>query len=110
MEMATRSMLVLMVMALASSDRISGDYAFGWSWSNATMDGPVASFNVSSTGMHTVNVWMREDGFRFDKLVITTDPVYVPPGQGPAESPQGIPTLVAPAISPDGGNFMARSR
>ena len=70
------------------------------------MDGPVASFNVSSTGMHTVNVWMREDGFRFDKLVITTDPGYVPSGQGPAESPQGIPTLAAPAISPDGRNFI----
>jgi len=90
--------------ALASSDRISS-FAADWSWSNATMDGPVASFNVSSTGMHTVNVWMREDGFRFDKLVITTDPGYVPSGQGPAESPQGIPTLAAPAISPDGGNF-----
>jgi hypothetical protein len=36
--------------------------------------------------MHTVSLWMREDGFSVDKLVLTTDAAYVPTGTGPAES------------------------
>jgi lysophospholipase L1-like esterase len=48
---------------------------------------------------------MREDGFQIDKLVITTDPGYVPTNQGPPESPQGTATLAAPTISPNSGSF-----
>src|SRR4030095_3925451 len=33
-----------------------------------------------------VNVWMREDGFIIDKLVIATDSSFAPAGLGPAES------------------------
>jgi hypothetical protein len=52
------------------------------------MDGPVATINVTSSGVHTISVWMREDGFRFDKLLLTTDSNYTPTGIGPGESPQ----------------------
>lgn len=34
---------------------------------------------------------MREDGFRLDKIIITSDPGYMPSGLGPAESPRGAP-------------------
>ena len=75
--------------ALTSSDRITGfQNSMAWAWSNNTMDGPVATVNVTSAGVHTVNVWMREDGFIFDKLVLVADGAYVPTGTGPAESPQ----------------------
>jgi hypothetical protein len=72
---------------LASCDRISG---FGPSstWSRDTMDGSVATFDIATVGVHTVNVWMREDGFLLDKIVITSNPNYVPSGRGPAESPK----------------------
>ena len=30
-------------------------------------DGASATINVPSPGVHTVNVWMREDGFRLDR-------------------------------------------
>jgi hypothetical protein len=53
------------------------------------MDGPDATFDVASTGIHTVNAWMREDGFVFDKIVLTTNAGYTPTGDGPAESPRG---------------------
>jgi glycosyl hydrolase family 115 len=71
--------------AIATSDRITG-FPLSWTWSRSTMDGPVATFNVATSGVHTVNVWMREDGFKIDKLVITTNASYVPSGTGPAES------------------------
>ena len=73
--------------AIATSDRIVG-FPLSWIWSRSTMDGPVATFNVATSGVHTVNVWMREDGFKIDKLVITTNASYVPSGAGPAESPR----------------------
>jgi hypothetical protein len=41
---------------------------------------------VSTTGAHTFTVWGREDGFRFDKIVISKSST-APSGNGPAESP-----------------------
>ncbi len=74
----------------SSADRISS-FATNLSWSRSTMDGPVATINVNSAGVHTISLWMREDGFRFDKLLLTTNGNYFPSGLGPNESPQGIP-------------------
>ncbi|MBI3179144.1 MAG: hypothetical protein HYZ27_05750, partial [Deltaproteobacteria bacterium] len=71
----------------ASADRMS---AFGqvWTWSNSTLDaGAVATVDVTTPGLHRVNVWMREAGFAFDKILLTTDATYPAPlGNGPAES------------------------
>ncbi len=45
------------------------------------------AFDVTEPGMHTIHVWMREDGSAFDKLVITLDrAMKAPNGDGPAES------------------------
>ncbi|MCP4408570.1 MAG: hypothetical protein GY807_12555, partial [Gammaproteobacteria bacterium] len=50
---------------------------------------------IPSVGVHTINVWMREDGTVFDKLVLTTNAGFTPSGNGPAESPRGeIPSGV----------------
>ena len=35
------------------------------------MDGPVATLNVTTAGLHTINVWMREDGARIDRVLLT---------------------------------------
>ena len=52
------------------------------------MDGPSATISVPATGVRTINLWMREDGFVVDKIVLTTNASYVPSGTGPAESPR----------------------
>ncbi|MEO8429117.1 MAG: hypothetical protein ABI651_18655, partial [Verrucomicrobiota bacterium] len=70
---------------IATSDLISG-FGTGWTWSKNTMDGAVATFNIASAGIHTVNVWMREDGFIIDKLLLAVNSIYTPTGAGPAES------------------------
>ena len=57
--------------AVDTSDKITG-FGSTWTWSQQTMDSPVATVTIPSAGMHTVNVWMREDGFVIDKLVLTT--------------------------------------
>jgi hypothetical protein len=71
-----------------SADRISG-FSATYTWSRSTLDGPVATINVTSAGVHTVNLWMREDGFRVDRLLLTTNTGFVPNGTGPAESMRG---------------------
>ena len=45
-----------------------------WAWTNHTRDGVIATVNIPSAGVHTINVWMREDGLRFDKLYLTRNP------------------------------------
>ena len=74
--------------AVATSDRLSS-FGKDWTWSRSTMDGVVATITVLSPGIHTLNVWMREDGFVMDRVLLTPSASYTPNGTGPAESPQG---------------------
>ncbi|MCM8537056.1 MAG: PQQ-dependent sugar dehydrogenase [Lentisphaeraceae bacterium] len=74
--------------AVASADRIN-TFTPSYGWSESTMDGIQATIEVPSAGVHTVNVWMREDGFTFDKLVLTPDDAFVPVADGPHESVRG---------------------
>jgi hypothetical protein len=76
----------------STSDRISVfTQGAGYIWSNGLGDGSLdnvpATFDVSTPGLHVVNVWMREDGFIFDKLLLTLDDTFTPTDLGPAESP-----------------------
>ncbi len=62
---------------IASS--LSGTYPTGWQWSNAPQSGSAApTVNVPSTGNHTVNIWMREDGLRVDRVILTTATTFTP--------------------------------
>jgi hypothetical protein len=71
--------------AINTSDRIH-KFKSSWTWSNSTMDRVKATLNIPSPGLHTLNLWMREDGMIVDKIVLTTDSSYSPSGTGPAES------------------------
>jgi hypothetical protein len=55
----------------------------GWSWEKDS-----ATVTINSTGYHTFNIWMREDGVIVDKVVLTTNSSYSLTGTntGPAES------------------------
>jgi glucose/arabinose dehydrogenase len=70
--------------------------SYGWTRSVAPgggLDIVVATIDVPTPGIHTVNVWMWEDGTIFDKLLLTTSASFVPTGTGPAESPRTGPAL-----------------
>ncbi len=85
---------------VATADKITG-YGTGYQWSRDTMDGVNdAAFNVPTTGEHAFNVWMREDGFFCDKIVLTTSDTYAPTGNGPPES-DGVSVPIVPAITND---------
>lgn len=74
--------------AVSSAERIDVAEGAGYVWSNQTMAPGTATLTVSQPGVHVVNVWMREDGFALDKIVLTPDTSFTPSGSGPAPSPR----------------------
>jgi hypothetical protein len=71
----------------SGSDDI-GSLTSSLGWLQKTMDGPVATLSVATPGIHTLNLWVREDGVIIDRLLLTTDPSYRPSGIGPTTSPR----------------------
>ena len=71
-----------------------------WTWSRLTMSNTNATVDLNSSGTYTLNVWMREDGLRLDKLMLVTDTATIPTGQGPLESPTttALPNLTSHTI------------
>ncbi len=71
-----------------SGEALSQFPAREWAWSGHQMDYTGrAMLEVPNAGVHVVNVWMREDGFTLDKLLLTTSADFTPTGTGPEESP-----------------------
>ena len=61
------------------TDDIGGE----WEWVNRVGwddDGERVTAEINSTGTHTFNIWMREDGTQVDQIVLTTDDTFVPSG------------------------------
>ncbi|MBI4663332.1 MAG: hypothetical protein HY735_31410 [Verrucomicrobia bacterium] len=85
-----------------SARRIDGTPGFSttWRWVGNIQGNTRSTIEVPTTGLHTVNIWMREDGFALDKVIITSDPNYSPTGTGPADSRVAPPpTGEAPKFS-----------
>ena len=61
-----------------------------WTWTGITENGTPAMINVPSVGIHTLNVYMHQDGFRLDKIALTADKLWAPSNQGPPESSRSI--------------------
>ena len=74
--------------AVASAANITVPVTGAWNWSGVTGGGQRATINISSTGVKTIEIYMREDGFCLDRVLITTSSSYSPSGTGPAQSPK----------------------
>jgi hypothetical protein len=76
--------------AFTSTTRIDGtpgaNIAAGWNWVGNIQGDSRAFIVVPSAGEHTINLWMREDGYVIDKLILATDAAFTPTETGPAES------------------------
>ena len=82
--------------AISSSDKIEFPPSKSkYVWSRATKDKHDASIFISSIGLHTLNVWMNEDGTKLDRILLTSDAGYDPSGvnhgEGPASSRRQTP-------------------
>jgi len=68
----------------------------GYEWSDGA-----DTINVTSPGLHTIDVWAREDGVYVDKILLTTDANFDPTGTGPAESGRVSDCTVFPSVRID---------
>lgn len=71
-----------------------------WQWTNRNQSGGVATLAVTSAGPHTVHLWMREDGHRVDRIVLTTNANFKPrkgnAWHNPTETEPGVGFMRAP--------------
>lgn len=94
----------------ATSDRIGNGWVAenGFVWANGTFEDPPARFEVTTLGEHQINLWMREDGFIVDKILITSNPDYRPAdpltGVGPGETPR--PQVPQPFLQDSGADHL----
>lgn len=63
-----------------------GNTTGSWRW--RTTSPATAGLNITTPGVHTFHVWMREDGCIVDKIILTTNAAFSLAGAdlGPAES------------------------
>jgi hypothetical protein len=85
----------------------------GWNddyeWNNGRYQAPGPSrIDITSTGPHTLNIWVREDGLIIDKIVVTSNRDFSLSGNepGPPESFWG-PILNAYGPGPADGALLA---
>ena len=79
----------------------NGDYE--WNSDRSDTSEP-PTFEITTTGVHTFNVWMREDNLIVDKIVLTTNPNFTLTGAepGPPESERAAEIIAFDPIPADG--------
>ncbi len=55
---------------------------------------------MTASGLYTASVWMREDGLRIDRLLLTTNTTFISTGFGPAESARVLARFASPLTTP----------
>jgi len=88
-----------------TADRIAVNTSYAWT-NVAYQDPERIMINVASAGIHTFNIWMREDGSVVDKIVLTTNPDYRPTGAGPEQSHRGPLVKAYKPLPADGSQYL----
>lgn len=79
---------------ITTAKRMTVYQTLGWYWNNKT-DVASATMDITTPGIHTINIWMREDGMYLDKFLLMKAtgsdvfPAFVSQGHkglGPVES------------------------
>lgn len=74
----------------ASANRIT-NFISSWRWRSTKFGNTPPTIKVTKAGLHTFHLWMREDGFQVDKILLrTSNSKTAPEGLGPAESPRTV--------------------
>jgi hypothetical protein len=65
----------------------------GWSWASETLAASEAILPLTASGLYTLTVSMREDGFRLDRLWLISDTLTIPSGNVPTASVMQTQTM-----------------
>ncbi len=72
----------------ASANRITS-FISSWRWRSTKFGNTPPTIKVTKAGIHTFHLWMREDGFQIDKILLrTSNSTVAPENLGPPESPR----------------------
>ncbi len=90
----------------ATANNLNSTVIGSWHWFQTRTSGSKAYIDVTTSGLHTLHVYGREDGFTLDRIVLSMDAAYTPAGDGPAASPRDgddftPPTVTSRAPAPD---------
>jgi len=55
-----------------------------WIWECTDNNGNDSTITVPAPGLNVISLWMRDDGIRIDKVIMTTNLSYQPTGTGPS--------------------------
>ncbi len=69
-----------------SAAQLTGFAPRSWEWSHLTMSNTHSTLTIPSSGIYDLQLLMREDGLRVDKMLLITDTNYIPTGNGPTAS------------------------
>jgi len=87
---------------------LDGADGFGWVHEASGVAGGPAAVDVPMAGSHTFRIWMREDGVKIDRFLLTTDPAFAfapcDPGLPTHRDGPVLPTPVS--FRHDGTNFV----
>ncbi len=92
------------------SDNLTG-WSTDYEWNNGRYERPErAQIEITSTGIHVLNIWVREDGLIIDKIVLTTNPDFTLTGSepGPPESSRGALLIASDPNPADGATDVPR--
>ncbi len=76
-----------------------------FSWASYTRGGSRPFITIPSAGIHTLDIWMREDGAKIDRLLLTTDVNYDPTGQAPEEGTHQLANILGDLNTDDQVNM-----
>jgi hypothetical protein len=79
---------------------LTGRTSFGWR--SECADGTRPVIYVPSGGIHTIDIWLREDGVKLDRVLLATDQNYDPADDEPVESPYAPIEQVMADVNADG--------
>jgi hypothetical protein len=57
-----------------------------WAWTRKNLTNATSKIEIATAGVHTINLWAREDGTIVDRILLTTNDKYAPKDAGPPES------------------------
>jgi len=81
-------------------EMIGRSSAFIWRSERSDDLRPVIS--VAEAGIHTIHIWMREDGAKLDRILLTTDELYDASAEEPDESPHSPFHQITADLNDDG--------
>jgi hypothetical protein len=82
-----------------------GPFPGAWTWKGTDGGGARVTFDVPTTGEHTVSLWMQKDGLAVDRLLITSSAGYIPDGNE-VESPRPPVLTTTQVVSPEADTYV----